>query len=282
MYNFSMDTTPSFSLQPASDFPLVDLADLLTRGFENYFVPIHMDVNALLGMIRRDSVDLTSSRVLLADGAPAALALIARRGSASRVAAMGVVSAWRALGAGSFTMEKLVTEARERAERVMYLEVIDRNEPAIRLYEKYGFVKMRRLTGFIAREPKREAARLIEVEIPVVADLIFHHGYPELPWQVAGETIALFATPSRAFQLDSAYAVTSALMGDHVTLWSVLTEPSARGKGQACRLLRALFAKYPNKTWHVPAIFPEEMTGFFEKAGFEKEDLWQFQMKLEL
>jgi hypothetical protein len=47
-------------------------------------------------------------------------------------------------------------------------------------------------------------------------------------------------------------------------------------------LLRALFAKYPNKTWHVPAIFPEEMTGFFEKAGFEKEDLGQFQMKLEL
>lgn len=266
-----MDTTPSFSLQPASDFPLVDLAGLLTRGFENYFVPIHMDVNALLGMIRRDSVDLTSSRVLLADGAPAALALIARRGSASRVAAMGVVSAWRGRGAGAFAMNGLIEEARERAERVMYLEVIDRNEPAIRLYEKYGFVKMRRLTGFLASAPAGQPANVTEIEIPVAGNLIFHHGYPELPWQVSGGTIALFATPSRAFQLDSAYAVTSALTGEHVTLWSVLTEPSARGQGQACRLLRALFAKYPNKTWHVPAIFPEEMGGFFEKVGFEKE-----------
>lgn len=277
-----MDTPSPFSLQPASDFSLVDLADLLTRGFENYFVPIHMDVNALLGMIRRDSVDLTSSRVLLVEGVPAALALVARRGSASRVAAMGVVSAWRGRGAGSFMMEKLIVEARERAERVMYLEVIDRNESAVGLYEKYGFVKMRRLLGFSAREPKREAANMTEIEIPVAGDLIFHHGYPELPWQVAGETIALFATPSRAFQLDSAYAVTSALTGEHVTLWSVLTESSARSQGQARRLLHALFAKYPNKTWHVPAIFPEEMGGFFEKMGFEKEDLGQFQMKLEL
>ena len=30
-YNFSMN---NFSLQPASDFPLADLADLLTRSFE--------------------------------------------------------------------------------------------------------------------------------------------------------------------------------------------------------------------------------------------------------
>lgn len=55
-----------------------------------------------------------------------------------------------------------------------------------------------------------------------------------------------------------------------------------REKGLARRLLQALFAKYPNKTWHVPAIFPEEMGGFFEKTGFEKEDLGQFQMKLTL
>lgn len=203
-----MQTTPLFSLQPASDFSLVDLADLLTRGFEGYFVPIHMDVSALLGMIRRDSVDLTSSRVLLADGAPAALALIARRGRVSRLAAMGVVPAWRGRGAGSFTMELLIEEARQRGECKMYLEVIDRNDSAIHLYEKYGFRKMRRLSGFITSLPMGTSDNLIETEIPHVADLVVHQGYPELPWQLAGETLALFATPSRAFQLDSAYVVT--------------------------------------------------------------------------
>lgn len=280
-YNFSMDTS-SFSLQPASDFPLADLADLLTRSFEGYFVPIRMDISALLGMIRRDSVDLTCSRVLLANGEPAALALIARRGSASRLAAMGVVPVWRGRRAGSYVVEQLIEEARQRGERTLYLEVIDRNESAIRLYEKYGFHKMRRLFGFVASTPAGQSAALTEVEIPEVADLVVHHGYVELPWQLAGETLSLFATPSRAFRLDSAYAVTSTLSGGHVSLWSALTEPSARGQGQARRLLRALFAAYPNKTWHASALFPEEMGGFFEKVGFVKEDLGQFQMKLEL
>ena len=278
-YNFGMN---NFSLQPASDFPLADLADLLTHSFEGYFVPIRMDVNALLGMVRRDSVDLTCSRVLLANGEPAALALIARRGSASRLAAMGVVPVWRGRRAGSYVVERLLEEARQRGERILYLEVIDRNEAAIRLYEKYGFHKMRRLLGFAASAPAGQSAALTEVEIPKVADLVVHHGYAELPWQLAGETLSLFATPSRAFRLDSAYAVTSTLSGGHISLWSVLTEPSARGQGQARRLLHALFAAYPNKTWHASALFPEEMGGFFEKVGFVKEDLGQFQMKLEL
>jgi ribosomal protein S18 acetylase RimI-like enzyme len=278
-YNFDMN---NFSPQPASDFSLADLANLLTRSFEGYFVPIRMDVSALLGMIRRDSVDLTCSRVLLANGEPAALALIARRGSASRLAAMGVVPVWRGRGAGSCMVERLIEEAGQRGERTLYLEVIDRNEAAVHLYEKYGFHKMRKLFGFVASAPAGQSAGLIEVEIPEAADLVIHHGYAELPWQLAGETLSLFAPPSRAFRLDSAYAVTSTLSGGHVSLWSVLTEPSARGQGQARRLLRALFAAYPNKTWHASALFPEEMGGFFEKVGFVKEDLGQFQMKLEL
>ena len=77
---------PSFSLQPASDFSIPELADFMTRSFEGYFVPIHMDANGLLGMVRRDSVDLTFSRVLLANGEPAGAGLVARRGWDSRVA----------------------------------------------------------------------------------------------------------------------------------------------------------------------------------------------------
>jgi hypothetical protein len=80
---------PSFSLQPASDFSIPELADFMTRSFEGYFVPIHMDANGLLGMVRRDSVDLTFSRVLLANGEPAGAGLVARRGWDSRVAGWG-------------------------------------------------------------------------------------------------------------------------------------------------------------------------------------------------
>jgi hypothetical protein len=41
-------------------------------------------------------------------------------------------------------------------------------------------------------------------------------------------------------------------------------------------------AHHAGKTWHVPAIFPEEFGNVFERAGFEKENLSQWQMKLSL
>jgi hypothetical protein len=41
-------------------------------------------------------------------------------------------------------------------------------------------------------------------------------------------------------------------------------------------------AHYAGKTWHVPAIWPEEFGPLFERAGFQREELSQWQMKLSL
>jgi hypothetical protein len=47
-------------------------------------------------------------------------------------------------------------------------------------------------------------------------------------------------------------------------------------------MLKSLIANHAAKTWHVPAVFPEEFEKVFERAGFEKEKLSQWQMKLTL
>ena len=60
----------SFSLGSVADLRGAEVADLLTRGFEGYFVPISIDEAALLTMVRRDDIDLNESRVLLDDGQP--------------------------------------------------------------------------------------------------------------------------------------------------------------------------------------------------------------------
>jgi hypothetical protein len=46
--------------------------------------------------------------------------------------------------------------------------------------------------------------------------------------------------------------------------------------------MQALFARFPGRAWVIPAIFPQEMGGFFEKLGFERQNLAQFQMELAL
>jgi hypothetical protein len=67
-----------------------------------------------------------------------------------------------------------------------------------------------------------------------------------------------------------------------VAISSVLAKTHSRGTGSSGILLRALFAHFPNRIWHVSAIFPEEMSTIFEEAGMKREEISQWQMALTL
>ncbi len=273
----------SFELRSPLEFSISELADLLTRGFESYFVPIHITDVALLTMVRRDGVDLSASRVLVADGDPAGIALIARRGWSSRLAAMGLLKAVRGQGAGSWTMACLIEEARQRNDRAMTLEVIEQNGAGVRLYQKSGFDVVRRLVGFSFANPQAsQAGSLQEIDLRDAGQRVTRHGLADLPWQLSGESIAHQTPPARAFCLGPACAVMTNLQAKDATLYCLVVEEGERRNGNAMHLLNALFAAYPDRTWHIPALCPEEVSGLFEKAGFQKERLSQFQMNLSL
>ncbi len=63
---------PSLTLKPAHEYPIPFLADLMTRSFEGYLVPINITDTVLLTMLRRDGIDLTASRVLCETTNPSA------------------------------------------------------------------------------------------------------------------------------------------------------------------------------------------------------------------
>lgn len=269
----------TISLIPASDFPIPALADLMTRSFEGYFVPVNITDMALHAMIRRDGIDLTASRVLMKDDDQIGIAFIARRGWTSRLAAMGITSDARSGGVGTWAMEKLIEEAKARGEKEMVLEVIEQNTAGVKLYEKVGFTKVRRLVGYKLEHPQSESAHnLEEIDIRDLARQVTYHGIKDLPWQLSGTSIVQHTPPSRAFRLNDAYCLISNPGATDVAISSVLVKARSRGAGLSGVLLRALFAKFPNKIWHVSPIYPEEMGFIFEQVGMVRETLSQWQM----
>jgi GNAT superfamily N-acetyltransferase len=277
MVNMKLDTTP------ASNYPMPDLVQLLNLSFESYLIPVHFDIPYFLNMLRKDNVDLSLSRVLLADGEPAGIGLIARRGWTSRLAAMGIVKGMRGKKAGSWFMARLIQEARERGDREMLLEVIEQNEPAVRLYKNHGFQTVRRLVGYQHQDAKQDAKNgLEEIDLREMGYLILQHGLSNLPWQLSGETIALLNPPARAFKKGNAYIAISNPDLENVVISSLLVEPQARRQGLAVDLIETIMANYPGRIWHVSAIWPEEFGIIFERAGFQRQEISQWQMKLEL
>jgi GNAT superfamily N-acetyltransferase len=268
--------------RPASDFPTPDLLQLMNLSFEGYIVPVRFEHSQFLTMLRKDNVDLDASRVLLSDGEPSGIALIARRGWSSRLAAMGLAKEARGKKAGSWLMENLIHEARERGDRRMALEVIEKNEAGVRLYKRYGFQVVRRLVSFVHQDAKQAAKNgLRELDLREMGRLVSLYGLPDLPWQLSGETIALLTPPARAYKTyEGACIAISNPEAEHIVIWSLFVEPGARGKGLAVELLKTVMGNHPGRTWHVPAILPEELGFVYERAGFRREGLSQFQMEL--
>ncbi|ADO69269.1 GNAT family N-acetyltransferase [Stigmatella aurantiaca] len=261
-------------LTPASEFPLRELSTLFSRAFEGYFVKVP-DVPLLFdARMRSEHISLLDSRIARTGGEPVGLVLIARRGRVSRIAAMGIVPAHRNRRLGGAMLSPLLDEARARGDIRMMLEVIEQNTPAVKLYERLGFQRVRRLVGFVGK-PEPEPAPLKEVEPEECARLL-----PEgLPWQLSPSTVAGLAGPARAFRLGPAVAVLGDLSAPTLALRAIAVEPKARGKGAGSRLLRAMAAAHPGKPLAVSVIVPEgPCERFFLRAGLLYPALSQFEM----
>lgn len=270
--------TNTFIFHSAAEFPLVTLSTAFALAFEGYFVPVADDPTALAARIRTEQIDLAASFVVEAEGEIAGLCLMARRGHQCRVAGMGVAPAWRGRGVSGAIMQHLLDEARSRGERDVLLEVIEGNAPAVRLYEKSGFVKTRRLVGYTAESLPAHPDPLTEITSSEFA-LAVGPDALDAPWQVHPATLMALTAPTRAFRLGAAMAVVS-ILPEAGHLRALYVSESSRRNGEARKLLYALAATFPGRRWSVPPLWPEEQTStFMQQSGFVSSELAQWEMR---
>jgi len=157
---------------PACALPLAELAELFTAGYEGYFTPIRVDEPTLRFMVDAWDIDLTRSRAIPGVG----VCNLAVRGETGWIGGLGVVPAKRRHGVGRALMEAVLAEAPP----LVTLEVIEQNEPAIKLYESMGFERTRILEVWSLPEQPEVEVRTVEPS-PL--------GQADVPWQRADESL---------------------------------------------------------------------------------------------
>ncbi len=274
-----MPKLDAIAFEQTLSLPLIALAELFGAAFKDYLVPISSDPVALAARVRQEQIDLAASVVVrTTNDELAGLALIARRGATSRLAGMGITPAWRGQKLGQALVARVVQEASERQDSRMVLEVIEQNTPAVRLYEKSGFVTLRRLVGYEAPHIAPLPAALEKASIAEYAATVAGHGEPDLPWQLTAATSGAATLPAVAFRCGQAIALL-VVTPDVLTLRGIVVDSSCRGRGDARRLLGGLAARFPDRRWVVPAIVPEGLaTEFFLRSGFRQATISQFEM----
>ena len=182
----------ALELRPASSLPVAELVDLFNAGYEGYVIPFRLDEPVFRLMVEAFDIDLDASRVAYDGGEPIGLANLALRGDEAWVGGVGVVVAARRRGIGELLMQAIHDEARARGVARIWLEVIETNEAAFRLYEKLGYEVVRWVEVWsLSAEAPGDAAR----EVPAAEA---HARVRELrtvrePWQRADGSVENYA-----------------------------------------------------------------------------------------
>jgi len=260
------------------------LATAVNRCFTGYFVPFHLDGGAIAQMLNVDSVDLASSLVVQRAGKIIGVALVARRGLNCRLAAMAIEPEVRGQRVGRALTEFVLHTARKRGDRRFTLEVIEQNEPGVRLYESAGFQRSRLLVGYSTSRMVAQGDSNLEETVPAEVSLaVARWGVHELPWQLSAQTLAALSPPHRAFRLGPASAAITNPDSATIVIRSLIVAPTERRRGWATRLCQALSAEFPGKKWRVPVWVPEEIPAtFFTRLNFARESMTQIQMACDL
>lgn len=178
----------SVALEPASRFTHAELAAIFTAGYEGYYTPFSVDEATFRFMSEVWDDDLDASRVALVDGEPAGICKLAIRGDRGWIAGIGISTAHRGQGVGEELMRGVIEVARDRGLRELWLEVLVQNEPAIRLYEKLGFERVRELEVWTLDVVADSS--YFPAPVDAAHERIRDERTWREPWQRADETVA--------------------------------------------------------------------------------------------
>lgn len=275
------------TFRAAIEFDYAFIAAAFNRSFQGYMVAMQFDARTLEMRARTETWDLAASFIAFRDDDVAGILCAARRGWTTRVAGMGVAADARRQGVGRAIMQRCLMEARGRGDQEVLLEVIESNAPAVALYESVGLTSQRRLVGFECVTPSTvdvAGPTLTEID-PAEFAAVAHAEYePQLPWQMRPETIANLTLPCRAFTLDgTAFALLGDPSAERVGIRGFAVRLVAHRRRQGTHLLRALFIKFPGKTWAVSPIVPSGLVdAFFLANGFVESRLAQLEMRIRM
>jgi GNAT superfamily N-acetyltransferase len=135
----------------ADRFTFEELTEAYNQTRVDYMVPMPMNVAKLREYVRVHDVSLVHSAVAVGDDLMLGLGMLGVREGRCWITRLGVLPYGRRLGIGTALMTALTNQAVTYKLSQIWLEVIKGNEPAHRIFHRFGFVESREL--IVARRP---------------------------------------------------------------------------------------------------------------------------------
>ena len=141
-------TATTATLVDAGGFSFDQLANIYNASRIDYIVPMPMNAQRMREYVRFYDVDLNASFVVQNARQKQkyiGIGMLGLRQERAWVTRVGILPESRGQHVGQLVIGKLFDAAQERGAQRVQLEVIEGNEPAIKLFRKFGFEPIRNL-----------------------------------------------------------------------------------------------------------------------------------------
>jgi GNAT superfamily N-acetyltransferase len=142
----------------ADTLSLDDRAALFNACYADYLVPVALDAAGLERMGVLCDIDLSASRVRVADDVPIGFAFLGVRANRGWIGGMGVLPQHRREGHGRALMNAVLDAAAGRGITHVQLEVLEGNQRARDLYASLHFELTRRVNVWLRPSPEARPA----------------------------------------------------------------------------------------------------------------------------
>ena len=172
----------------------------LLDAFSDYLLPLQPDADSFRATLRARGFDPEASQVALDQGDIAAFWNVATRNDNRYLISSGTRISHRRQGLSARLGQAAIAAAATTGAQTFWLEVIEGNTSARRLYESLGFEVTRKLDCYRLDHPSPRLSPCHLADVPTVATTISRHATWQPTWQNSTETIA--ALPLTAYLHD--------------------------------------------------------------------------------
>ena len=265
---------------PAHNFSIQELTDIYNQTRMDYIVPMPMNAKRLAEYCHVYSADMSSSCVIVDEKGPCGLGVLGVRPGRAWITRLGVVPERRKAGAGRLIMDFLIDSAESQGIHTIWLEVIQGNKPAHKMFHRYGFkdtrelLVIRRPPNFVSDEVPQIDAFIQEIEPikkDVALDLLRHCRQDRPNWLNETESMEnvenLGALMIRCTDGNGGWA--SFDVGKF-QLSRIVVEVTCGDPVQVtAALLRAIHRHYPKKDTVIENVAADDPKwGGFQKMGY--------------
>ena len=198
-----------------------------------------------------------------------------------RCGTLSVVPAYRRLGVGRMLMEKHEEIGRRNRCQMMMLEVISGNDRAVDFYEKLGYEKAYFLRYYTLKELRKFPDRTLDVE--EIRPEIIRRIKPilnetHINWQNSLDYIDKL-DGMEYYGITSRSNLVSFIIFDHKgKIYRMWTHPGHRREGHGVAMLHKVIEVTGKQELYMSVSSNAGISNFLRRFGFEKDNLYQFEM----